>query len=112
MATWARVLLAVPNSVLLLKSDMFNVERQRRAFAARFASAARAAAGAGAAEALPGRLRLIHYAQSEAEHYAAYGGMDVALDTFPYAGTTTTVRARRGGAPLARAAASRGTWPE
>ncbi|CAN5756859.1 hypothetical protein BH11PLA1_BH11PLA1_21290 [soil metagenome] len=87
---WARVLDAVPGSVLALKAvnlidpGVAEIVRNRCA-----------EAGIGAE-----RLRIIAPTVGKFEHLAAYGAIDVALDTFPYAGTTTTCEALVMGVPV------------
>lgn len=86
---WARVLLAVPNARLLLKGR-FYAEKPRRALLDVFA----------AAGVEPARVELLGHTPSTAEHLAAYNRVDVALDTFPYHGTTTTCEALWQGVPV------------
>ncbi|HSA81893.1 MAG TPA: hypothetical protein VLE23_13845 [Geminicoccaceae bacterium] len=47
----------------------------------------RAAFGTAGVE--PDRIDFARYAPTASEHLAAYGAVDIALDTFPYNGTTT-----------------------
>lgn len=95
VAMWARVLHATagqgatPNSRLLLKSAIVSDETRRDA-ASRFA-------GHGIA---PDRIDLVAYADNHVEHLAMYGAVDIALDTFPYHGTTTTCEATWMGVPV------------
>jgi predicted O-linked N-acetylglucosamine transferase (SPINDLY family) len=90
VALWARVLAAVPRSRLFLKSKALAEEEVRRDTVARFA-----AAGVSAE-----RLTLFGWVPEDAGHLAAYGRVDVALDTFPYSGTTTTCEALWMGVPV------------
>ena len=87
---WARVLLAVPESQLILKS---------RAFAAKDikATCQLAFAKMGVDKARID-MRMVHVATRD--HLASYAHMDIALDPFPYAGTTTTLEALHMGVPV------------
>lgn len=95
VATWSRVLhetggsAATPPSRLLLKSAIVSDETRRDA-AARFAQHGVEAS----------RIDLVPYAANHIEHLAMYGLVDVALDTFPYHGTTTTCEATWMGVPV------------
>ncbi len=87
---WAGVLQRVPGSRLLLKTAEFSdegvKERYRRLLAAR---------GIG-----PERLILLGYEKERSGHLATYHRVDIALDTFPYHGTTTTCEALYMGVPV------------
>jgi protein O-GlcNAc transferase len=90
VAVWARILKAVPDSRLLLKtkqlSDPGVCEKTRQRFAA-----------CGIA---PDRLVLGGTLASRDDHLAAYNKVDIALDTFPYPGVTTSVEALWMGVPV------------
>ncbi len=90
VAVWARVLKSVPHSRLLLKTKQLNdaavCENTRRRFAA-----------CGIA---PERLLLGGILDSRDEHLAAYNKVDIALDTFPYPGVTTSAEALWMGVPV------------
>jgi predicted O-linked N-acetylglucosamine transferase (SPINDLY family) len=87
---WARVLDAVPGSTLLLKGH--GLESPTRAAELR---ARCAAAGLD-----PARLALHGRRAEAAGHLALYAEVDVALDPFPYHGTTTTCEALWMGRPV------------
>jgi predicted O-linked N-acetylglucosamine transferase (SPINDLY family) len=90
IAAWARILNAVPGSCLMLKgtalADKSACERILRRFANQGIEA--------------NRLALRHWTATTAKHLACYQDMDIALDTFPYNGTTTTCEALWMGVPV------------
>jgi predicted O-linked N-acetylglucosamine transferase (SPINDLY family) len=84
---WADVLRAVPNSRLLLKSKHPGAgQRILRAFEA---------AGVD-----PARVEILPVVDAATDHLALYNDTDVALDSFPYNGTTTTYEALAMGVPV------------
>ena len=95
--SWARVLAAVPNSTLLIKNHALYDERTQAAVPERFR-----AWGLDSA-----RLELRSPPLDEREHLAVYNEVDVALDTFPYHGTTTTCEALLMGVPVVSHAGDR-----
>ena len=90
IGVWARILEGVPGSRIVLKSAMLGNEeaarRVRDAFAARGID--------------PRRVELKTWAPDRAAHLAAYNDVDIALDSFPYNGTTTTCEALWMGVPV------------
>jgi len=90
VATWATILHAVSNARLVLKnSSLIDAGTQAR-YRDLFASHGIAA----------GRLDLVGYMPERGGHLALYNGIDIALDTFPYNGTTTTCEALWMGVPV------------
>ena len=89
VACWARVLQAVPESRLFLKSKALGEGEVRKAVADRFARH-----GVGAE-----RLMMEGQQVSHEEHFRAYQRVDIALDPFPYPGITTTVEGLWMGVP-------------
>lgn len=87
---WARILAAVPDSRLLLKSRATGDPATRERLLARFADAGIET----------GRIAFLDPVPVHREHLAAYGRIDIALDTFPYHGTTTTCEALWMGVPV------------
>ena len=90
LSTWAEILQRTPRSRLLMKSmqlgDDENCKRILHAFANRGID--------------PARIDLLPYIDDPMAQLAAYHRLDVALDTFPYAGTTTTCEALWMGVPV------------
>jgi predicted O-linked N-acetylglucosamine transferase (SPINDLY family) len=90
IALWARILRRVPEARLVLKSHWLSrpvaAEGIRRAFAD--------------AGITPARLELSAFVPDVGSHLAAYRQIDVALDPFPYNGTTTTLEALWMGVPV------------
>ncbi len=94
---WARLLAEVPGSRLLLKGRDFQVEAVGGAMRARLQEAG-----------VPtDRVDLLPRTAGTREHLEAYGRVDVALDTFPYHGTTTTCEALWMGVPVVTHAGAR-----
>jgi len=90
IALWARVLHAVPDARLLLKSSFNSDEWVHDRFRQTFAAADIPA------ERLDFRTRTAKHA----DHLALYGEVDLALDPFPYNGTMTTLEGLSMGVPL------------
>jgi predicted O-linked N-acetylglucosamine transferase (SPINDLY family) len=90
LGLWARVLAAVPGARLRLKGRGLDEPGLADALRARFA-----AAGGD-----PGRLDLEGATADFAGHLARYAAVDIALDTTPYCGTTTTCEALSMGVPV------------
>ena len=88
---WAAILARVPGSRLLLKAHgLRNEGARRRIFKV-------LAAHGGIA---PERVCFMGHEQSAADHLQRYHEVDLALDTFPYNGTTTTCEALWMGVPV------------
>lgn len=87
---WARLLEAVPGSRLLLKSKNLGMPTVRDYFLERFAQHGIESS----------RVDLLDRVASTADHLALYSRLHVALDTFPYHGTTTTCEALWMGVPV------------
>lgn len=83
---WRDVLAAVPDSRLVLKSFGLETPAWQSRLAAHGID--------------PSRVTLLPPALTVAEHLACYARMDVALDPFPYQGTTTTCEALWMGRPV------------
>jgi predicted O-linked N-acetylglucosamine transferase (SPINDLY family) len=87
---WARILAQVPDSHLRQKSIAFRtpdaVERFQRFFSDH-----------GIARE---RIELVPYEASQLDHLQQYDLIDIALDTFPYPGVTTTCEALWMGVPV------------
>jgi predicted O-linked N-acetylglucosamine transferase (SPINDLY family) len=87
---WAAILNAVPQSRLFLKAHALIDPGLRQRLVDRFA-----AHGIGVHQ-----LEMRAFAPDFASHFAAYGEVDIALDPFPYNGTTTSCEAMWMGVPL------------
>ncbi len=90
LGLWRRVLDAVPGSRLVLKVRSTEAPEVAAGLRARLRAA-------GLDE---GRVSLSGGIAERRGHLAAYGGVDVALDTTPYCGTTTTCEALLMGVPV------------
>jgi predicted O-linked N-acetylglucosamine transferase (SPINDLY family) len=89
VASWARVLQAVPDSKLFLKSGPLSMASSRQHLSDRFAAHGIA------------RERLILEGASPREDYLrAYERVDIALDPFPYPGGTTSAEGLWMGVPV------------
>ncbi|MGE0093346.1 MAG: tetratricopeptide repeat protein [Alphaproteobacteria bacterium] len=90
VARWAEILRAVANSRLVLKAAPFRDAGTRAHYHAMFAQHGIVAE----------RVELLGYIPSAAAHFALYNRIDVALDTDPYNGATTTCEALWMGVPV------------
>jgi protein O-GlcNAc transferase len=87
---WASVLHVVPGSILLLKNKSLSDAQLRHEIEQRFRALGVA----------PERLALRAWEHSTRSHLSTYAEVDVALDTFPYNGATTTCEALWMGVPV------------
>lgn len=90
VALWAGILNTVPEARLLLKDQRFKNSATRRRIESAFA-----AHGIDA-----DRLKLLGAQAERRDHLAQYAQVDIALDPFPYNGTTTTCEALWMGVPV------------
>jgi predicted O-linked N-acetylglucosamine transferase (SPINDLY family) len=87
---WSNILKAIPNAKLLLKTKQLfdpNVRSQTQKRFSFFGVTS-------------DRLLFKNVLDSKNEHFAAYNEVDIALDTFPYPGVTTSVEACWMGVPV------------
>lgn len=89
IAAWARIVTSVPGARLLLKHFRFREPALRKEVLGGFARA-----GLGAE-----RIELLPKEDGLAQHLGLYERIDVALDPFPYNGTTTICEATLQGVP-------------
>jgi protein O-GlcNAc transferase len=90
VVAWATILKRVPGSRLVIKSRTLADPETRERYDDLFT-----------AEGIePGRIELVSWVPSTAGHLGAYGRVDIALDPFPYNGTTTTCEALWMGVPV------------
>lgn len=87
---WAGALLATPNSRLLLKGISLGAGEAPRFIRDRLAHFGVA----------PERVECLGKVATHAEHLSLYERIDIALDSFPYHGTTTTCEALLAGVPV------------
>jgi len=90
LALWSRLLREAPEAQLVLKNPFLSSESGRAQLRARLDQAGISLA----------RVELIGQVPDTASHLAVYGRVDVALDTYPYHGTTTTCDALYMGVPV------------
>jgi len=90
LSVWSKILAQVPGSRLLIKSPYLEDPEVRKGVLERISAA-------GIAET---SVELMGFFDSPLDHLAAYNRVDVALDTFPYNGTTTTCEALWMGVPV------------
>ncbi|MEW6585450.1 MAG: tetratricopeptide repeat protein [Nitrospirota bacterium] len=90
LSVWSAILNALPNSRLLLKSQALTAETARSRVLDHFVKEGVARE----------RIEFMPFERSVKAHLDLYNRIDVALDTFPYHGTTTTCEALWMGVPV------------
>lgn len=88
LATWGRLLREVPGSRLVMKSRGLDQPDVRRTILAHLGDVD------------PERVLIFDRVDPKAAHLAMYRACDIALDTYPYCGTTTTCEALWMGVPV------------
>ncbi|XP_051132063.1 probable UDP-N-acetylglucosamine--peptide N-acetylglucosaminyltransferase SPINDLY [Andrographis paniculata] len=89
LRVWAKILCAVPNSRLIVKCKPFCCDSVRQQFLSTLEKLGLE----------PLRVDLLPLILLNHDHMQAYSLMDISLDTFPYAGTTTTCESLYMGVP-------------
>jgi len=87
---WSEILKRVPGSRLILKAKVLSDPGARDFILDAFARSG----------VEPGRITCLGHVEAKNDHLALYGSIDIALDTFPYNGTTTTCEALWMGVPV------------
>lgn len=96
VALWARILESNPMARLLIKAQALGEDATREIVRRRLIE-----------QGIPAdRLDIRGRTKSHREHLSAYAELDIALDTFPYNGTTTTCEALAMGVPVVTLAGS------
>jgi len=96
MKLWAEILSAVQGSRLVLKANSLSDRWTQRYVRDAFLRAG-----------IPGeRIELLGWEKEKRRHFETYNRIDIALDTFPYHGTTTTCEAIWMGVPVITLAGS------
>ncbi len=90
VAIWSELLHRVPAARLVLKSRSFADPATHARYSALFV----------AQGITPDRIELRQQDQDQSDHLRAYDGIDIALDPFPYSGTTTSCEALWMGVPV------------
>lgn len=90
VSLWARILCRVPESNILFKSRAFAAKPVKESCSTAFRLAG----------VDPRRIDMLMVTASTRSHLEAYSRMDISLDTFPYAGTTTTMESLLMGVPV------------
>ncbi len=90
IALWADLLKDVPNSRLILKNPSLRDKATRERYQDLFATVGISNE----------RFELLGYIPDDTAHLGLYAKVDIALDTFPYNGTTTTCEALWMGVPV------------
>ncbi len=90
ISVWSEILRSVPDSKMIIKHEVLGDSDMRTAMYRLFAE-----------NGISGeRLELLQKIRSTVEHLELYNRIDIALDTFPYNGTTTTCEALWMGVPV------------
>ena len=86
---WEKLLIAIPTARFVIKTKEFLTENLKKQFLMSFKSST-----------VLERITILPYSESYLDHLPDYNKMDIALDTFPYCGTTTSCEALVMGTPI------------
>ena len=90
IALWSKILLRVPDSKLILKNKQLNSEFMKNFYSKKFSMYGIS----------KDRVILLGWVKGKKSHLEVYNDIDIALDTYPYHGTTTTFEALWMGVPV------------
>lgn len=89
ISVWERILVAIPNARFAIKTKEFLTPKIKSYFFDCFKD-----------KSVIDRIDILDYADTYQEHLLDYNKMDIALDSFPYSGTTTSCEALMMGVPV------------
>lgn len=89
IGVWEELLEAIPTARFVIKTKEFLTPKIRKQFVEAFKNIK-----------ILERISILPYSDTYLEHLPDYNKMDVALDTFPYSGTTTSCEALAMGVPV------------
>lgn len=89
IGVWEKILKAIPNARFVIKTKEFLTPKLKQQFLDTFKDSS-----------VLDRVIILPYSDTYTEHLPDYNKMDIALDTFPYSGTTTSCESLMMGVPL------------
>jgi predicted O-linked N-acetylglucosamine transferase (SPINDLY family) len=89
ISVWEKILIAIPNARIMFKTKEFLTPKIKTYFFDCFKN-----------KSVLDRVIILDYADTYTEHLDDYNKMDIALDSFPYSGTTTSCEALMMGCPV------------
>ena len=89
IGVWEKILKAIPNARFVIKTKEFLTPKLRKQLLDTFKD-----------KSVLERVDILPYSDTYTEHLPDYNKMDIALDTFPYSGTTTSCESLMMGVPV------------
>lgn len=89
ISVWDKILQKIPNARFVIKTKEFSTPKIYKQFVECFTS-----------KSILDRVIILEYSDTYSEHLDDYNKMDIALDSFPYSGTTTSCEALMMGVPI------------
>jgi protein O-GlcNAc transferase len=89
ISVWEKILQRIPNASFVIKTKEFLTPKLQQQFLNSFSDTS-----------VLSRVQILPYSDTYTEHLPDYNKMDIALDTFPYSGTTTSCEALCMGVPI------------
>jgi len=89
IGVWEKILKAIPNARFVIKTKEFLTPKLRKQFLDTFKD-----------KSVLERVIILPYSDTYTEHLPDYNKIDIALDTFPYSGTTTSCESLMMGVPV------------
>jgi predicted O-linked N-acetylglucosamine transferase (SPINDLY family) len=89
ISVWEKLLQKIPNARFVIKTKEFLTPKLRQQFIDSFTD-----------KEVLSRVEILPYSDTYLEHLPDYNKMDIALDTFPYSGTTTSCESLMMGVPV------------
>lgn len=89
IGVWEKILKAIPNARFAIKTKEFLTPKLKKQFLDTFED-----------KSVLDRVIILPYSDTYTEHLPDYNKMDIALDTFPYSGTTTSCESLMMGVPV------------